>query len=169
MGIEIISTDRPDPAAALAEPVMIEIVRHHAFVKQAKRGCGVCGRAKTHIEHAGSPPSMNLLGSGNQFAYQAHKKAWQEALIDLLEQADFPRPLGRVLAEGEVTFPNRRKRDQGNHRFFVEKALGDALTAGGWLPDDDWARYEFGNLTASFEKDVSRTRLLLFPFPLTGR
>jgi hypothetical protein len=82
MGIEIISTDRPDPAAALAEPVMIEIVRHHAFEKRAKRGCAVCGRAKTHIEHAGAPPSMNVLGSGNQFAYQAHKKAWQEALIE---------------------------------------------------------------------------------------
>lgn len=156
-----------DPAPRAFEPVTVEIVRDHAFEKHAKRGCATCKGSKTAIQHAGAPPSMNLLGSGNQFAYQAYKKAWQEAIIERLETADFPRPLGRVLAEGEVTFPDRRKRDQGNHRFFVEKALGDALTEGGWLADDDWSRYEFGNLTAEFEKGVSRTRLLLFPFPLT--
>jgi hypothetical protein len=145
-------------------------VRGHAFVKQAKRGCGAevqggrCGKAKTAILHAGAPPSMNLLGSGNQFAYQAHKSAWQEALIELLEEADLPRPVARIVAEGEVTFPDRRKRDQGNHRFFVEKALGDALVTGGWLEDDDWTRYEFGGLAAMYEKGVSRTRLMLFPF-----
>jgi hypothetical protein len=36
---------------------------------------------------------------------------------------------------------------------------------GGWLADDDWARFEFGGLAASYEKGVSRTRLLLFPSP----
>jgi hypothetical protein len=164
--ITILSTD-PDMAAGLTEPVMVEVVRDHVFEKQGKRGCSVCKGAKTAICHAGAPPSMNMLGSGNQFVYQAHKKAWQAALIERLELADLPRPLARIVAEGEVTFPDRRKRDQGNHRFFVEKALGDALTEGGWLSDDDWARYEFGNLTAGYEKGVSRTRLVLFPFPLT--
>lgn len=144
------------------EPVTLEVVRDHAFEKQAKRGCGVCGGAKTAICHAGAPPSMNVLGSGNQFVYQAHKKAWQEALIVQLEQADMPRPVNRVVVEGEVTFPDRRKRDQGNHRFFLEKALGDALVTGGWLADDDWERFEFGGLAQAFEKGVSRTRLLVF-------
>lgn len=155
-----------DPAAASFEPVAVEIVQHHPFAKRSTRGCATCGRAKTHIEHAGAPPSMNVLGSGNQFVYQAHKKAWQEALIDHLEQADLPRPLARIVAEGEVTFPDRRKRDQGNHRFFLEKALGDALTAGGWLEDDCWEMFEFGGLAAVYEKGVSRTRLLLFPTPI---
>lgn len=154
-----------DPAAQHFEPVTIEIVQHHPFQKQSKRGCAVCGRAKTHPEHQGAAPSMNVLGSGNQFAYQALKQTWQELLIRALEEADLPRPLGRVVAEGEVTFPDRRRRDQGNHRFFVEKSLGDALTAGGWLEDDDWARYEFGGLAAVHEPKVSRTRLILFPSP----
>jgi hypothetical protein len=167
MGIEIISTD-PDWAAATVEPVMVEIVRDHVFEKRAKRGCATCLGAKTAMCHYGAPPSMNLLGSGNQFVYQAHKKAWQEALVERLGAVDLPRPLGRVVAEGEVTFSDRRKRDQGNHRFFLEKALGDALVEGGWLLDDDWARYEFGNLTAAFEKGVSRTRLVLFPFLTLG-
>lgn len=145
------------------EPVTLEHVRDHAFEKRAKRGCGVCGRAKTHRDHQGAPPSMNFLGSGNQFAYQAQKKVWQEILIEQLERSDVARPLVRVVVEGEVTFPDRRKRDQGNHRFFLEKALGDALVEGGWLEDDDWERYEFGGLSARLEKGVSRTRLLLFP------
>lgn len=145
------------------EPVTLEVVRDHAFEKQASRGCAVCRGAKTAMCHAGAPPSMNVLGSGNQFVYQAHKKAWQEALIAQLEQADLARPVNRVVVEGEVTFPDRRKRDQGNHRFFLEKALGDALVTGGWLADDDWERFEFGGLAQAFEKGVSRTRLMLFP------
>lgn len=165
MGFQSMQLD-VDPAAAHIEPVAIEIVQHHPFQKRATRGCGVCGRAKAHPEHQGAAPSMNVLGSGNQFAYQALKQAWQELLIEQLERADLPRPLARVVAEGEVTFPDRRRRDQGNHRFFVEKALGDALTAGGWLEDDDWARYEFGGLAAVHEARVSRTRLILFPTPL---
>lgn len=144
-------------------PVTLEIVRDHAFEKQTSRGCKACKRARTHIDHAGAPPSMNVLGSGNQFVYQAHKKAWQETLTEQLEMAELPRGLRRVVCEGEVTFPDRRKRDQGNHRFFLEKALGDALTSGGWLEDDDWDSFEFGGLAASYEKGVSRTRLLLFP------
>lgn len=152
-----------DPATQAAEPVAIEVIQHHPFAKRSTRGCATCGRAKTHAEHQGAPPSMNVLGSGNQFAYQALKKTWQELLTTALEEADLPRPLARVVVEGEVTFPDRRKRDQGNHRFFLEKALGDALTQGGWLEDDDWERFEFGGLAATHERGVSRTRLLIFP------
>jgi hypothetical protein len=145
------------------QPVELVHELDHRFQRRAKRGCGVCGRAKTHITHAGAAPSLNVLGSGNQFAFQAHKRAWQDRLVELLERADLPRPLARVVAEGEVTFPDRIRRDQGNHRFMLEKALGDALTEGGWLPDDDWTRYEFGGLAARYERGVSRTRLMLFP------
>lgn len=152
-----------DVDAQSLEPVEIEIVRHHPFVKRPARGCATCGRARTHAEHQGAPPSMRILGSGNRFVYQAVKQAWQELLIAALEAADFPRLLTRVVVEGEVTFPDRRRRDQGNHRFFLEKCLGDALTAGGWLPDDSWGEYEFGGLSAVYEPQVSRTRLMLFP------
>jgi hypothetical protein len=62
-----------------------------------------------------------------------------------------------------MCFPDRRRRDQGNHRFIVEKALGDALVAGGWLPDDTWEHYEFGGLAMRVERGESWTRLMLFP------
>ena len=62
-----------------------------------------------------------------------------------------------------ITVPDRKRRDQGNHRFLLEKALGDALVAGGWLDDDDWARYEFGGLQMVYERGVSAMRLFVFP------
>jgi hypothetical protein len=147
------------------QPVMVEHTRDHAFVKQTKRGCGECGKAKTDTCHHGAPPTLNALGSGNQFAFQAHKKAWQALLIDLVAETDLPHGLAAVLVEGEMTFPDRKRRDQGNHRFLIEKALGDALVEGGWLEDDDWSRFEFGGLAYRYEKGVSRTRLTIFPTP----
>jgi hypothetical protein len=148
------------------EPVMVEHVRDHRFEKRVQAGCAVCKRAKTHQVHHGTPPSMNVLGSGNQFLYQAIKKSWQPLFTELFEVADLPRPLGYALVEAEVTFPDRTKRDQGNFRGPLEKVVGDALKEGGWLVDDKWypvRLYEFGNLSATYEKDVARLRLTVFP------
>lgn len=164
------------------QPVELVVVRDHGYKSKGPRtrGCAICGRAKSDRGHMGAPPSLRVLGSGNEFEYQALKKAWQQLLAELLDQSGLPRGLGRVLAEGECTFPDRIRRDQGNHRFMVEKALGDALVsgspppdrggrtagppvAGGWLTDDDWTRYEFGGLAHRYEKGVHRLRLELFP------
>lgn len=145
------------------QPVEIVHEIDHRFQKRSTRGCGICGKAKTAVEHYGYPPSLNALGDGNRFAYRAMKEAWQRRIVELLEQTDLPRPLDHVLAEGVLVVPDRARRDQGNHRFLLEKALGDALTAGGWLEDDDWARYEFGGLQAVYDKGVSRMRVMLFP------
>jgi hypothetical protein len=155
------------------EPVMVEIVRECHFKAKApeevqgrtvkRRGCERCGRPKNAREHMGQPPSINPLGSGDPMAYQGLKQQWQSLILERLAASGLPKGLERVLVEGEVTFPTRAKRDQGNFRFLVEKALGDALVEGGWLADDDWDSYEFGNLTKSYEKGVSATRLILFP------
>jgi hypothetical protein len=145
------------------EPVELTHVRDHAFEKRSQRGCGVCGKAKTNPEHHGWPPSLNALGDGNRFAYRSMKEAWEGLFVALLTEADLSSTFERVVVEGEITFPDRKRRDQGNHRFLLEKALGDALVIGGWLADDDWAHYEFGGLSQVYEKGVYRTRLLLFP------
>jgi hypothetical protein len=65
--------------------------------------------------------------------------------------------------EGEVTFPDTGRRDQGNYRVILEKALGDALVTGGWLRDDSWDHYEFGGLTMRVWPGESATRLMIFP------
>jgi hypothetical protein len=147
------------------QPVGIEHVKDHAFEKWGGRSCRSCGQAKTHPDHHGYPPSLNALGDGNRFAYRNLKVAWETRFLQLLGDTDLPHGLGRVTVEGVITFPTRARRDQGNYRFLLEKALGDALTAGGWLTDDDWTHYEFGGLQARYEKGVARTELLLFPSP----
>lgn len=144
------------------EPVIIRVTRDHAYVK-TKRGCKVCGAAKTDPAHIGHSDSLNVLGSGNRFTYQAMKKGWTEALTLALGESGLQRGLQRVMVEGLMCFPTRTKRDQGNHRFIVEKALGDALTAGGWLEDDDWDRYSFGGLDCAYAKGESWTQLFLMP------
>jgi hypothetical protein len=132
---------------------------------QRKTLCANCGLAKSDRRHLGAPPAFHKLGSGDRRAYQAVKQQWQDVLTELLEESGLQRGLGRVMVEGEATFPEQLRRDQGNYRILIEKALGDTLVAGGWLEDDDWARYEFGNLAYRYEHGVSRTRLYLFPAP----
>jgi hypothetical protein len=150
----------------MSEPVEIVLTQHHAYKSKGKntRGCAVCNEAKLHPDHLGAPTSFQAsVGSGSQFAYQAMKKAWQALLLERLQASQLPQRLARVLVEGQCTFPTRARRDQGNHRFMLEKALGDALVQGGWLEDDDWERYEFGGLSAVHERGVSSLRLLIFP------
>ena len=154
----------PIVASVSPEPVEIEHRRDHAFVKQSKRPCADCGRPKTHPVHLGGPQSLNVGGSGsNHFAYQTAKKQWQAVFTALLEATGLPTGLARIVVEGERGFPDRTRRDQGNFRFMIEKALGDALVTGGWLEDDDWQRYSFGDLAYRYKKGEAWTRLMLFP------
>ena len=149
----------------MIDPVEIELTRHHPYKSKGKgtRGCARCGEAKTYRDHLGAPPSLNVFASNGHFVYRAQKHAWQELLVEQIATTGLSQGLAHVLAEGECTFPTRTRRDQGNHRFMLEKALGDALQQGGWLEDDDWTSYEFGGLAARYEAGVSRTRLILFP------
>lgn len=162
------------PAGAPLEPVELLIERDHAFRRKPndpatgrKRiGCQICGRARHDPVHMGAPPSMN---SGNHSmqpqAYQALKHAWQAALRAEIEASGLPRGLQAVTVEGLIGFPTRAERDQGNYRWMVEKALGDALVAGGWLESDCFfpvSRYEFGGLQAVHAPGHSWLRLMLF-------
>lgn len=157
----------------LGKPVELLHRRDHKFVRGAKgsRGCKAtngkgtfCGRAKTDPLHHGPPPSLNASGSGaNHFAYQEAKKRWQAMLTGLLDLADLPKPCASILVEGQCCFPDLIRRDQGNFRYFIEKALGDALVTGGWLIDDDWDHYEFGGLARTYEKGEAWIKLMILP------
>jgi hypothetical protein len=157
----------PEPSSL--EPVMIEHVRVCHFKAKPdedghkRLGCACCGRAKHDPLHYGTPKSINVFGSGNPRLYWEMKRRWSAILLPLLRGSGMPLGLSRVMVDGELTFPDRGRRDQGNFRVVLEKALGDTLTAGGWLEDDDWSRYEFGNLTANYQKGVSATRLMIWP------
>lgn len=131
-----------------------------------KLNCAECGLPKAHIDHLGQPPSWNELGSGSREAYQRMRATWLGPLTDLLEASGLPRGLSFVLVEGEVTFPRPatpKGPDQGNFRGPLEKIFGDVLEDGGWIANDNWEHYSFGNLEYRHEPGVSRTRLILFP------
>lgn len=130
---------------------------------QRKLGCASCGQAKAWVGHLGAPESFNVFAGRDPNVYRAAIDRWSEALGPLLDGSGLPRGLARVVAEGEVSFGDETERDQGNYRVIVEKALGDALVRGGFLPKDTWAFYEFGGLQRRDERGVSRTRLILFP------
>jgi len=86
---------------------------------------------------AQTPPSLNAVGGrGGPVVFHRFKKRWQADLEVLLWAERFPRGLARVEAHFELRFPTRRRRDTGNYQSLLEKALGDALQAGGWLADD---------------------------------
>jgi len=137
-----------------------------------KTGCVNCGKAKAHVDHMGEAPSLNVLGSGDPRTFISLKEQWEKALIAALDETELPKPCWSIMVEGEITFPAASgghagarggARDQGNFRFMLEKALGDALQQGGWLEDDNWDAYQFGNLSYRIEPGVSRTRLMLMP------
>lgn len=58
-----------------------------------------------------------------------------------------PRKLKSARAKATIRFKQRRRRDEGNFRVILEKALGDALVEGGWLEDDTSDYYRFGEVT----------------------
>lgn len=102
------------------------------------------------LEIPATPPSLNQIGYRSHWAVgRRHKMLWQEWISTALMVAAVPRGLGAVVATAEVRFPQRRRRDEGNFRVILEKALGDALVEGGWLPDDTAEHYRFDRLELS--------------------
>jgi hypothetical protein len=96
----------------------------------------------------GCPPSLNQIGFRSHWAVgRKAKQDWEQFLsIALLEQR-VPRGLKRVEATGTLRFKQKRRRDEGNFKALLDKALGDVLQAGGWLADDTPDYYRFGELT----------------------
>lgn len=169
-----IAAPTPRLLATPGESVAVDLLHHrdHAFVPKAKKdpadkrrppGCAECGAGKIRMVHVGTPQSLNDGGSGwNRHQFQGVKGEWQKMLTEALERSGLPRGLASVYAEGQCGFPKKRaSRDQGNHRFILEKALGDALVEGGWLEDDDWTRYEFGTLRLPTDLGQSWTSVTL--------
>lgn len=132
-----------------------------AFKRQ--NGCAACGAAKGDDAHFGAPPSLNVFSGRDPATYRSMIEQWKSVVLDRLREALPDERFGHVLVEGLVTFPKAARRDQGNHRVLLEKACGDALTEGGWLADDTWEQYIFGNLEHEIVPGRSATRLLIFP------
>lgn len=116
------------------------------------------GRHKYELSLPDVPPSLNRVGSrGSHWAFTAAKRNWEMMLLGYLNQArpvdgtrggtGIPRGLIQVWASAHLTFPTKRRRDEGNFRMMIEKSLGDILVKQGYLEDDDADRYSFQRLT----------------------
>jgi len=93
-----------------------------------------------------TPPSFNKVGLRSHWAVgRKAKQDWEQFLsIALLEQR-VPRGLQSVRASATLRFKQRRRRDEGNFKPLLEKALGDVLQ-NGWIEDDTPEHYRFGRV-----------------------
>jgi hypothetical protein len=92
----------------------------------------------------GTPPSLNAIGYRSHWAVgRKAKQEWEGWLSIALMEQKVPRGLRSVTAKATIRFKQRRRRDEGNFRALLEKALGDVLQ-NGWIPDDTPEHYRFG-------------------------
>jgi Holliday junction resolvase RusA-like endonuclease len=90
----------------------------------------------TVIELPLTPVSYNETRFAPWYVTRAKSQPLRDALDLLLRTSDLPKRVELVVASAVLTFPTRRRRDEGNYRTPLEKALGDALTRNGFLKDD---------------------------------
>lgn len=105
------------------------------------------------LEFNSTPPSLNRTGaSGHWRQWKRHKDAWQQMIgLEMMSAVSPRRKLTTpVVVDALLSFPVRRKRDEGNYRSLLEKACGDALVDGGWIPDDEPQFFRFR--TVMFDK-----------------
>lgn len=97
-------------------------------------------KVTTTIVHDVVPPSSNtntgVGGRGHPAAIGRTKSEWEGTFAFLLIAARIPRNLASVKVTPRLRFRTANKRDGDNFYFPISKPLGDALTKGGWLPDD---------------------------------
>jgi hypothetical protein len=121
----------------------------------------VTGVSRHWLIYDDVPPSMNTNAiRSNWRGFHKHKKHWQGLLGMLLLKEQVPRGATHVRANAALQFKVRRKRDEGNFRVLIEKALGDALQEVGVIADDTPEFYEFGTV-ALLDEDVNRTTIVI--------
>jgi hypothetical protein len=124
------------------------------------------GWSRAEFEIPRTPPSMNTNAIRSHWrGFHREKKAWEDEIGFMLMAALLPRLGERAIAGCKMRFPRRGRRDSGNFKGVVEKALGDALVAGGWIPDDDAARYVFVGVEFEDETGPNRTTIVVFTQP----
>lgn len=106
----------------------------------------------------GTPPSLNATGASRSWQrFYREKKKWQGfCMIALLEQK-VPKGLARVEASARLRFAKQRRRDEGNFRVVLEKALGDALQLHGAIADDTPDQFSFGKVVFDEEQGTPLT------------
>lgn len=121
------------------------------------------------LEVPGTPKSFNEVGLRTHWAVgRRHKKQWEADFVTALLLTKVPLGLDSVRATARIEFKQRRRRDEGNFRVLIEKALGDALVGdrrawpdGRWLPDDTPEHYQFGAVELVAPAPAARTLITI--------
>ena len=91
-----------------------------------------------------TPPSFNKVGLHSHWSVgRKAKQDWEQWLLIALLEQRVPKGLASINASATIRFKERRRRDEGNFKPLIEKALGDVLQ-NGWLEDDTPELYRFG-------------------------
>ncbi len=110
----------------------------------------------------GTPKSFNQIGYRSHWSIgRAEKQRWEGFLGIALMEARVPRRLKRVEATATLRFKQQRRRDSGNFRPLIEKALGDILVTAGYLEDDTADLYSFGAVELFAPVDRPETIVVL--------
>lgn len=125
------------------------------------------GGRKYQLSLPETPPSLNAVGSRGRshWPYTKAKKKWEGMLFIALLEAKVPKGLLTVDASAVLRFSSKRRRDEGNYRMMLEKALGDILVTGGWLQDDTPDFYAFNRLEFGEKCGDARTIINLMVNP----
>lgn len=117
------------------------------------------------LKYDGCPPSYNSYQRAHWRKQHRLKQQWQSILEGLLMVSGLsrisPDYKRRITATAELRFPTRVRRDEGNYRTPIEKALGDALQNGCWLPDDTPEFFSMGGVTFSPERGAHHMTICL--------
>lgn len=105
-----------------------------------------------------APVSQNKRRGEHWSATRRRKQGWMDDLFIVLLENKVPKNIRKAHATAVVRLPANRRRDEGNFRDLLEKALGDALQLQ-WLPDDTPEHFTFGALT--FEQGAAQTTITL--------
>ena len=110
----------------------------------------------------GTPPSLNTTGASRSWQrFYREKKKWEGYCVIALMEMKVPKGLASVEATAKLRFPSKRRRDEGNFRVVLEKALGDALQLHGAIEDDTPEWFTFGKVTFDEERGEPLTTVEL--------
>lgn len=127
---------------------------------------------KVEIEIGFAPPSMNTNELRSHWrGFDKAKQTWQDyCAVELMKLQARQRikkdAYQRAIAGAFIRFAARAaRRDTGNYRGLVDKALGDAMVEGRFIPDDDAAHFYFGGVEFDPERGPDRTLIWVFLQP----
>lgn len=113
------------------------------------------------MEYADTPPSMNTNKVRDWRSFGREKKRWEGIFCGLLMKHQIHKGATSVRAKAMIRFPTNRRRDEGNFRMLIEKALGDALQVMKVIPDDGPEQYRFEQVNFDHTKGNKLTTVTL--------